>query len=195
MTTRILVLNAHPHTDDNHYCAALADAYEAGAREGGHAVKRIDLADLDYPVLRDPAEFEAPPPPDVLAAQEATLECNHLVVVFPVWLGAMPAYSRAFFEQFARAHFALAENPEGGWPIRRLKGRSARVIATMGMPAAAYRLMFKARGVRAFAASTLAMSGFKPVRETLIGMVGVGDDKGRLKRRLEQVRALGVRGR
>lgn len=194
MSKRVLVINAHPHADPGHFCAAVADAYEAGAREGGHAVRRIDLADLDFPVLRDPADFATPPPPDVRMAQDAVLECEHLVVAYPIWLGTMPAFAKAFFEQFARDQFALAENPEGGFPLKRLKGRSARVIASMGMPAAVYRLMFGAHGVRSFEMSTLGMSGFSPVRETLIGMVGMGGDE-RLKRRLAQIRLLGERAR
>jgi hypothetical protein len=41
----------------------------------------------------------------------------------------------------------------------------------MGMPAPAYRLLFGAHGVRGFERSVLALAGFKPIRETLFGMV------------------------
>ena len=53
-----------------------------------------------------------------------------------------------------------------------LKGRSARVVVAMGMPRAAYRLIFGAHGVKGFESGILGMAGFKPVRETLIGGVG-----------------------
>ena len=40
------------------------------------------------------------------------------------------------------------------------------------MPAAAYKLMFAAHGVRGFESSILGMAGIKPIRESLIGGVG-----------------------
>ena len=55
---------------------------------------------------------------------------------------------------------------------RALRPRSARVIVTMGMPAALYRWYFRARGVRALERSVLGVIGFDPVGETLIGLVG-----------------------
>jgi putative NADPH-quinone reductase len=92
-------------------------------------------------------------------------------VVYPLWLGTMPAVVKAFFEQLCRHGFAIEANPKGGWPKQMLKGRSARVIVTMGMPAAAYKLMFGAHGVRGFESGILGMAGIRPVRETLVGGV------------------------
>jgi putative NADPH-quinone reductase len=94
------------------------------------------------------------------------------VIIYPLWLGTMPAVVKAFFEQLSRNSFAIAADAKGGWPRQMLKGRSARVIVTMGMPAAAYKLIFGAHGVRGFESSILGMAGIKPIRETLIGGVG-----------------------
>ena len=78
----------------------------------------------------------------------------------------------AFFEQAFRNNFAIENDGKGGWPKQKLKGKSARVIVTMGMPTLAYRFMFGAHGVKGLEKSILGMSGIKPVRETLIGGVG-----------------------
>jgi putative NADPH-quinone reductase len=127
----ILVLDAHPDPAPGHLVSALASAYAEGAREAGRPVEMLRLAEIEAPVLRDPADL-ATPPPAVRAAQEAVTRRRHLVVVHPLWLGAMPAFSTAFFEQLFRAQFAMAPAREGRWPRRILARRSARVVVTMG---------------------------------------------------------------
>lgn len=173
MTTSVCIIQGHPHAGGRHLCHALADAYAAGAREAGATVRRIDVGALEFPLLRDPADFPALPPPAIAAAQDTVRKSGHLVVIYPLWLGTMPAVVKAFFEQLSRNQFAIgAPEKEGGWPRQNLKGKSARVIVTMGMPAAAYKLFFGAHGVRGFESGILGMAGVKPVRETLIGGVG-----------------------
>jgi putative NADPH-quinone reductase len=173
MNRTVCVLQGHPHGERKHLCHAIADAYADGAKSAGAKIKRIDLGAMDIPMLRDPADFGKPPIESVVAAQQAIKASQHLVVVYPLWLGTMPAVVKAFFEQLCRNKFAIEADSKGGWPRQMLKGKSARVIVTMGMPAAAYKLMFGAHGVRGFESSILGMGGIKPIRETLIG--GVGD--------------------
>ncbi len=191
MTKTICLINGHPHADPGHYCHALADAYAAGAAEGGHTLSRFNLADLSLPYLRDPRDFVTPAPPEVRSIQEAVLFAEHFVIVYPLWLGTMPALVKGFFEHFARAEFAIEKSGKG-WPRKMLKGRSARVIVTMGMPATAYRLMFGAHGVKGFESGILGIAGFDPIEDTLIGGVD-GDAEGR-RAWLSRVRDLGLRG-
>lgn len=172
MNRTVCVLQGHPHGEGKHLCHAIADAYADGAKSAGAKIKRIDLGAMDIPMLRNPADFGKPPIESVVAAQQAIKASQHLVVVYPLWLGTMPAVVKAFFEQLCRNKFAIEADAKGGWPHQMLKGKSARVIVTMGMPAAAYKLMFGAHGVRGFESSILGMGGIKPIRETLIGGVG-----------------------
>lgn len=144
---------------------------------------------MDIALLRNPADFTAPPGEAIRKAQDAVLRCHHLVVIYPLWLGTMPALVKAFFEQLCRNEFAIAAGGKG-WPRQMLKGRSARVIVTMGMPAAAYRVFFGAHGVKGFESGILGMSGFKPMRETLIGGAGEVKPK-RADALLARMRALG----
>jgi putative NADPH-quinone reductase len=171
MEKTVCILQGHPHSG-KHLCHAIAEAYADGAKTAGARVRRIDLGKLDIPMLRNPADFASPPPEQIVAAQEAVTASNHLVVIYPLWLGTMPAVVKAFFEQLSRNEFAIKADAKGGWPRQMLKGKSARVIVTMGMPAAAYKLMFGAHGVRGFESGILGMAGIAPVRETLIGGVG-----------------------
>lgn len=192
MPRKICVIHGHPDPSPGHFTAALADAYETAAREAGHEVSRVDVADMDMQFLRMPEHFLSEPSEAIQTAQAKVLAAEHVVVVFPLWLGGMPAYCRAFFEQLSRAGFALSES-EGGWPKGMLAGRSARVVVTMGMPAAMYRIYFGAHGVRGFERNVLAISGFKPVKETLFGMIeqAGADGRARMIAKMERFGRLG----
>ncbi len=193
MSRKICIVNGHPDPAPGHFTAALCDSYAEAARHGGHAVTRIDVAALDIPVLRAPGEFADDPPAAVKDAQALVKAAEHVVVVFPMWLGGMPAYCRAFFEQLSRAGFAVGTSG-AGWPKGLLAGRSARVVVTMGMPSAVYRIYFGAQGVRGFERSVLALAGFKPIYETLFGMVEETGPEGRA-RMLAKMARLGRLGR
>jgi putative NADPH-quinone reductase len=171
MGSRILILNGHPDTTRKGLCGALADAYAEGAASGGHAVERLDVGALQFDMLRSPAEFETgTEPPDIAAAQEAIRRADHLVVIFPLWLGDMPALLKGFFEQTLRPGFAFAYRPNG-FPQKHLGGRSARIVVTMGMPALIYRWYFRAHALKNLKRNILGFEGYGPVRDTIVGSV------------------------
>jgi putative NADPH-quinone reductase len=190
MPKTVCVIQGHPHGSGKHLCHAIADAYADGARAGRAEVRRIDLGNMIIPLLRDPAEFLSAPPDAIAAAQDAIRESRHIVVIYPLWLGTMPAVVKAFFEQLCRKGFAIDANSKGGWPKQMLKGKSARVIVTMGMPAGAYKLIFGAHGVRGFESGILGMAGIQPIRETLVGSVDALN-RNRTEALLARVRRLG----
>jgi putative NADPH-quinone reductase len=171
---RILVINGHPDGRAERLCAALAEAYVRGAQLAGREVRRLDLGRMSFPLIGSADEFTYGPPPPVIAAAQASITwCDHLVLIFPLWLGGAPALLKAFLEQTFRYGFALPRPGESrGWPQGLLKGRSARLVVTMGMPAFFYRLAFGAFGVRHIEASILRLAGFSPVRRLLVGGVG-----------------------
>lgn len=172
MRRRILVIDGHPDAAAPHYVHALADAYEAGAKRGGHEVKRVDVARLRFAVLRSAAEWQhAEPEAAIRAAQDALAWSEHVAIFFPLWLGDMPALLKAFFEQVARPGFAIGEAQPGRLPKKLLAGRSARVVVTMGMPAFFYRLYYRAHSVKSLARNMLQFCGIRPVRITYIGTV------------------------
>jgi len=172
MGKRILILQGHPDSAGGHYCHALADAYREGAMASGHTVQLVDIASLEGLVfLTKPADFATPPPPSIQEVQKAVLDSDHIIIIFPLWVGMLPAILKAFIEHIGRANFAIEANPDGGWPVMKLKGKTAHIITTMGMPAFAYRWIFGAVGVKALESGFLKISGIKPVKRTLIGNV------------------------
>ena len=180
MSKRILLLQGHPDDSTPHFGHALAEAYADGARAAGHEVRTLALTGLDFPLLRRRADWESGPVPEGLKdAQTQIAWCEHLVLLIPLWLGDMPALVKAFLEQVARPGFAFSYGDGHGFPRKLLAGRSARVVVTMGMPAAVYRWLYRAHSVKALERNILGFVGFAPVHESLIGMVEAKDDAGR----------------
>ena len=188
---RILLIQGHPDPKGGHFGQALAQAYADGAAEAGHALRRVDVAQLDFPLLRSADDWEKGQLPAVLQpAQDDIAWAQHLAVFFPLWLGDMPALLKAFLEQVARPGFAFHEDGNGGFGKKGLSGRSARVVVTMGMPALVYRYYFRAHSIRSLERNVLGFVGIAPVHETLIGMVERMQPKER-ERWLDKLRTLG----
>ena len=191
MSTQILLIQGHPDPAGGHLGHALAEAYAAGAREAGHELRTLAVAELDFPLLRSQKEWrDGALPPALAPAQDAIRWADHLVFFFPLWLGGMPALLKGLLEQVARPGFAFG--PESGNPMGRklLKGRSARLVVTMGMPALVYRFYFRAHSLKALERNILGFVGIAPIRETLIGMVEAMDDAARGEW-LDRLRVLG----
>jgi len=115
------------------------------------------------------------------------------VIVFPLWLGDMPALLKAFFEQAFRPGFAIGKARPGRMPKKLLEGKSARIIVTMGMPAFFYRLFYRAHSVKSLERNILGFCGISPVRTSLVGTVGTGDAEQR-SRALTAIATLGFKG-
>ena len=92
-----------------------ADGYAEGPQQAGHQAKRIDLAQLDDPLLCTAADFERGQAPEVLQpAQAALLAAEYIVSVFHLWLGTMPALVKGSLEQVLRPGVAFAFQERGG---------------------------------------------------------------------------------
>jgi putative NADPH-quinone reductase len=171
-TRRIMIVNGHPDADSPHLLHALIDAYAEGARAAGHEIRRIDVAALEFPLLRSASEWEHGELPAMLKpAQDDIAWCDHLLLCFPLWLGDMPALLKGFLEQVARPGFAFHRDEKNPYGKKALGGRSARIVVTMGMPAVVYRLYFRAHSVKSLERNILGFVGIAPVHETLVGMV------------------------
>ncbi|GLS38513.1 dehydrogenase [Mesorhizobium tianshanense] len=192
MTRRIAIVQGHPDPAGQHLLHAMADAYAEGATAAGHQVRRIEVAKLDFPLLRTIEDFETGTlPPALEQSREDLRWAEHWVFLFPLWHGTMPALFKGFLEHIFRPGFAM-EYKEGGFPKRLLAGRSARLVVTMGMPVFLYRWYFGAYGVRGFERSILSFAGIKPIRESFFGL-SFADEKKRA-RWIEDIRNHGGRG-
>ena len=192
ISCRILLIERHNDPIGAHICHALAEAYAEGAQEEGHQVRRVHVAKLDFPLLRNQQDWEFGELPESLKqAQEDIAWAQHLVLFFPLWLGDMPALLKGFLEQIARPGFAFKPNGSNLMGKKGLSGRSARVVVTIGMPALLYRWYFRAHSVKSLERNILGFVGISPVKETLIGMVDkLGADG--VRKWLAKMRKLGA---
>ncbi len=179
---RILVIQGHPDTSAKRFCHALAEAFIKGAKTAGHEVNTIDIAKMVFPLVQSQDEFEnTAPPEDIQKAQELIKEAEHIALFFPLWLGTMPALVKAFFEQTFRPGFAMDMSNSKKMPKRLLKGKSAHMFVTMGMPALLYKRYFGAHGMKNLELNILKFAGVKPVEFSYIGMIENKNPKKREK--------------
>jgi putative NADPH-quinone reductase len=190
---RILLIQGHPDPAGGHLGHALAASYRQGAEAAGREVRQVDVAQLDFPLLRSQADWKfGTLPPALLPVQQDIVWAQHLVFFFRCgwrYAGAAEGLRRAV----ARPGFAFGEGQVGPLGHKKLEGRSARVVVTMGMPALVYRYFYRAHSVKALERNVLGFIGIAPVHETLIGNVE-GHDPTTQARWFEKLRKLGATG-
>jgi NAD(P)H dehydrogenase (quinone) len=163
------------HVRDGSLCEAIGEAYRRGAEAGGHQVALFATHRLRFdPILHvgfdRPQELE----PDLQRAHDAILSADHLVIVFPLWLGTLPAILKAFLERVFQPD--LVEPARQGRFAKPLAGKSARVIVTMGMPGFIYRWWFGSYALKMLRRNILGFLGVRPIRCVVHGNVeGVGE--------------------
>ena len=189
---KILVIDAHPDPAPRHFVHALAQAYADGAES--HETRLLKLAELDFPILRSPEEWThgGPPPEAIAAAQADILWADHLVFLYPLWLGEMPALLKAFLEQAMRPGFAF-KYAHRGFATKLLEGRSARIVVTMGMPRLWYSAIYRAHSLKTLRRNILHFVGIGPVACTIIGSVEGSEN--RRRKWLRTMKIMGAAGR
>ena len=168
---KFTVIEGHPDPSEGRLNQALADRYAEAAVAAGHEVRRIDVARMEFPLLRSADEFTSgAASSEIRAAQADIAWADRLAVFFPLWIGDMPALLKAFVEQTFRPGFALGYG-DGRSPRGLLTGKSARIVVTMGMPSLIYRTVFGEHAIKSLILN-LRMCGVAPAQATLIGNAG-----------------------
>ncbi|MCW9054724.1 MAG: NAD(P)H-dependent oxidoreductase [Candidatus Pacebacteria bacterium] len=177
----------------------LASAYEDGAREAGHEVRRTNIGEMSFdPILHKGYKEIQELEPDLIKVQEDFTWADHIVILYPNWWCTMPAILKGMFDRMWLPGFAFnfkkdAEGKRTNTVVRMLKGKSARVIITSGTRPLFLRVQFGdytneiARGILGFA-------GVAPVRISTIGPCEHASDE-RMDVWKEEVRRLGERVR
>lgn len=190
---KILIINGHPDKESFNY--GLFESYKKGATISGAEVKEIHVRDLSFnPNLefgyRKRTELE----PDLLEAQEKLTWANHIVWVYPVWWGALPAITKGFIDRVFLPGFAFKKREGSVWWDKYFTGKTARIICTMDQPTWYYKWINGSPSHKAMKKLTLNFIGVKSVRITSIGPLRLSTDKFREKW-LEKVEQLGQRNK
>lgn len=160
MKRKIFIWVAHPRA--NSLCAALAGAYQQGARSGGAEVRRMDLPDMRFA-----PDFDGDDPkaqalePDLLAWQENVAWADHLLIVHPYWWGAMPTRAKAVLDRALISGFAFRYHRRGmGWD-KLLAGRTADAFITSDTPPLLDSWLYRKPGRRVLKNQVLGFCGIK----------------------------------
>lgn len=188
------------HSVRDTFCEAIGEAYRRGAESAGLCADLFLLSRMNFdPILREGYRRLQPLEPDLVAARQAMRDSDHLVFVFPLWCGDMPAIMKGFIERVMQPDL-IAIQAAGGQKTadqamaerKMFRGISARVIMSMGMPGWFYRWYFGAHALKLFKRNILHFTGVRPVRTTIYGMIESVSDAKR-KQWLRQVELLGSR--
>ena len=190
---RILVVHGHPMQES--FCTAVGKAYAEGARAAGAEVHELFVHELEFdPVLHRAYLAIQQLEPDLLHAQAEVKWAELLVFVFPIWWGVPPAKMIGMFDRAFHPSWAFKYEGTAAFPKRLLKGRSARLIATMDSPPWYFRWLMGQPGMNMMRRSLLEFCGIRPVRCTAIGSVRFSTPA-RRERWLREVRELGTKCR
>jgi len=167
---RILVIVGHPA--HHGFCAALAEAYAEGAVEAGNEVRKIALGELAFdPVLHDGYATIQALEPDLADAQASITWAQHIVFVYPIWWGAMPALLKGFIDRVFLPGFAFKYREGSLFWDRLLTGRSAHLLVTMDTPPWYFRWVYRMPGHHQMKRTILEFSGIKPVTISSFGPI------------------------
>jgi putative NADPH-quinone reductase len=170
MSKRILVILGHPA--NNSFCGALADSYINGAKAAGNEVQFISLGSLAFdPVLHNGYASIQELESDLVNAQAAITWAQHIVFVYPIWWGAMPALLKGFFDRLFLPDFAFKYRDNSMFWDRLLSGRSAHLLVTMDTPPWYFRWVYRMPGHNQMKRTILEFSGIKPVTVTSFGPI------------------------
>lgn len=170
MKKNIVVIVGHP--DSNSYCASLAESYVKEATEKGHALKLFKLGDANFdPILHHGYNQRQELEPDLVVIREAILWASHIVFVYPIWWGSIPALLKGFFDRTFLPGYAFRYRKDSVWWDKLLAGRSAHLIVTMDTPPWYYRWIYKMPGHNQMKITILEWCGIKPINITSFGPV------------------------
>lgn len=193
MTKKIAIIIGHPDRESFNF--ALAQAYKRGAERAGAEVREIVIADLEFnPNLQFGYRARTELEPDLVTCQETLMWADHLVWVYPVWWGGVPAIMKGFLDRVLLPGFAFKKREGSLWWDKFFTGKTARLICTMDQPPWYYFLVYRAPTHFAMKRLTLNFIGVNSVRSTSIGPIRLSKENFRTKW-LQKVERLGEKCR
>ncbi|AXT54634.1 flavodoxin family protein [Aquimarina sp. AD1] len=180
MSKRVALIIGHP--DKGSYNFALAKAYKKGAESSGCEIREISIQDLNFnPNLQFGYRKRTDLEPDLLKSQEILKWANHLVWVYPVWWGSVPAIMKGFLDRVLLPGFAFSKRKDSLWWDKHFTDKSARLICTLDQPSWYYKWFYSSPSHKAMKKLTLNFIGVKKVRTTTIGPIRLSKENFRAK--------------
>ncbi|MEL6863725.1 MAG: NAD(P)H-dependent oxidoreductase [Bacteroidota bacterium] len=185
---KILIINGHP--DKESFNFALSESYRKGVESSNAEIKAINIRDLEFnPNLQYGYRKRTELEPDLLKAQDWIKWSDHLVWIYPVWWGSVPAIMKGFIDRVFLPGFAFKKREGSVWWDQYLTGKTARIICTLDQPAWYYKWINSCPSHHAMKKLTMQFVGVKKVRITAIGPLRLSKDTFRTKwlKKVEQL--------
>lgn len=165
--SKIFILMGNPDAEGTLGCE-IADTYEKEAQAAGHAVRRVNICDLQFdPILHKGYKEIQQLEPDLVKVQEDMKWADHFVLIYPLWWAGMPALLKGLWDRIFLPGFAFHFHKDGlGWD-KLMKGKTARVVITSKNWPLLERVLF-GDFTNEVARALLSFSGYK-VKITEIG--------------------------
>lgn len=190
---KILIINGHP--DEESFNFGLSDAYKKGTESSNAEARTINIRELEFnPNLQFGYRKRTELEPDLLKVQELIKWANHLVWIYPVWWGSVPAIMKGFIDRVFLPGFAFKKREGSIWWDKFLTGKTARIICTLDQPAWFYKWFNGSPSHNAMKKLTMHFVGVKKVRITAIGPLRLSKPEFREKW-LKKVEKLGAENR
>ncbi|KKQ07551.1 MAG: hypothetical protein US20_C0035G0008 [Candidatus Pacebacteria bacterium GW2011_GWF1_36_5] len=177
---KILVILGHPSLES--FNGAIFKHYIKSARIAGHQVRTLELGELNFDVVfRNPHDRNVELEPDLKKAQKDISWAEHLVFIYPIWWGNVPALLKGFIDRVFLSGFSH-HYLSGSRHEKLLSGRSAHLIITMDGPTIFESIyLCGSATTRVMKQATLEFCGIKPVKITRIGQLRKKDKAAREK--------------
>jgi len=170
MSKRVLIILGHPSIDS--FCGAIATRYFEAATQAGCEVRIVQLGALNFdPVLHEGYNQIQTLEQDLLDAQADIMWAEHLVFVFPLWWGGVPALLKGFIDRTFLPGFAFKYRQGKVFPDKLLKGRTAHLLVAMDTAPWYYKWVYWMPGLHQMRRHTLAFCGIKPLTTLMFGPV------------------------
>ncbi len=167
---KIVVILGHP--DSESFNQALFDQYVQHLDSTKTQCETIEIRQLQFdPNLKYGYRKRMELEPDLLEAQRKLKWADHLVFIFPLWWGSVPAIMKGFFDRVLLPGYAFKKREDSVWWDKYFKGKSARMIVSMDQPAWYFRWVYHRPVYHALKQMTLQFIGVKKVQYQTVGIV------------------------
>jgi NAD(P)H dehydrogenase (quinone) len=173
---KYLIVFAHPNPAS--FSSSLVKALHAHLESKGNEVKLRHLYEMGFDPVLSANDFESiadnRTPKDILVEQEYVKWSEHIVFVYPVWWGGMPAIMKGYVDRVFAEGFAYeyVENGSNGL----LSPRLGSTICATGFPFDEYKHV---RGAMELinTDSMFGFTGLKPCKQIVYGGVPTVSDE------------------
>ena len=108
---------------------------------------------------------------DLLESWEKIINADHLVWIFPVWWGGLPAITKGFIDRLFLPSMAFSYYDNSNRIRGNMQNKTARIVTTLDQAGWTYKWYFGEPSTRQLKQATLQFCGVKKVKTDYIGSI------------------------